>query len=592
MNFLPVSVALPHFKNDMTIARAQMAQSGAMPTHKGLDEGIVTEIQMCFIDYLISNKRDIEAEQAIEELIYDDERMQRLPELYAAWLWLARMALLIDSGNPSLSLGAAENALLVLSNHLGKKNEDFNAIVVALLYNLALAHHDMGDNSRAAKELTKAQQLLERLAKRNEARFSAMLLMAVEASTEVIKSKTKQMNVLAHYQSASELYMSELGQGDANATRIAMSNLVDTLGKEGDIMLEMGNSRNAVKYYTKALRYQKKLGEKMGMRELTLSIGLARALMRLINRRAAAEQLLRSLLPLAQRLDATAQIHDIQDLLNNKNKNVNIMTLLKSIFTIVIILLGSLSMQAQLIVGHRGSQWGVENTRAAFINGANAGAWGLECDIRVTADGTFVISHDDNYKRLGGPETKIADMSTEAVLSTRLTSKRHGITYAATPCSLGEFLDICNEYNVVPVVEVKVCTSIHSNTKAENEPVFDGIPALINMIDQKGCSDRVVIISFMPGVVDFIHRHYPDITVQVLAGDGDGTIDEWVDWCIEHKMDLDVVHTIVTKEAVDRMHAAGLKVNVWTVDRVEDFERVKAAGADFITTNARFPREL
>ena len=112
MNFLPVSVALPHFKNDMTIARAQMAQSGAMPTHKGLDEGIVTEIQMCFIDYLISNKRDIEAEQAIEELIYDDERMQRLPELYAAWLWLARMALLIDSGNPSLSLGAAENALL------------------------------------------------------------------------------------------------------------------------------------------------------------------------------------------------------------------------------------------------------------------------------------------------------------------------------------------------------------------------------------------------------------------------------------------------------------------------------------------------
>ena len=592
MNFLPVSVALPHFKNDMTIARAQMAQSGAMPTHKGLDEGIVTEIQMCFIDYLISNKRDIEAEQAIEELIYDDERMQRLPELYAAWLWLARMALLIDSGNPSLSLGAAENALLVLSNHLGKKNEDFNAIVVALLYNLALAHHDMGDNSRAAKELTKAQQLLERLAKRNEARFSAMLLMAVEASTEVIKSKTKQMNVLAHYQSASELYMSELGQGDANATRIAMSNLVDTLGKEGDIMLEMGNSRNAVKYYTKALRYQKKLGEKMGMRELTLSIGLARALMRLINRRAAAEQLLRSLLPLAQRLDATAQIHDIQDLLNNKNKNVNIMTLLKSIFTVVIILLGSLSMQAQLIVGHRGSQWGVENTRAAFINGANAGAWGLECDIRVTADGTFVISHDDNYKRLGGPETKIADMSTEAVLSTRLTSKRHGITYAATPCSLGEFLDICNEYNVVPVVEVKVCTSIHSNTKAENEPVFDGIPALINMIDQKGCSDRVVIISFMPGVVDFIHRHYPDITVQVLAGDGDGTIDEWVDWCIEHKMDLDVVHTIVTKEAVDRMHAAGLKVNVWTVDRVEDFERVKAAGADFITTNARSPREL
>ena len=592
MNSLPITTALPRLKNDMTIARAQMANTGTMPPTKGLDDSLVTEMKMCYIEFLIANKRDIEAEQVIEEFIYDDDCMQQLPDLYAAWLWLARMALLIDSGNPSLSLGAAENALLVLSTHTGKKTEDFNAIVAALLYNLALAHHDMGDNSRAAKELTKAQQLLERLTKRNDTRFSAMLLMAVEASTEVIKSKTKQMNVLAHYQSASELYMSELDSGDANATRTAMSNLVETLGKEGDIMLEMGNGRNAVKYYTKALRYQKKLGDKMGERDLKLSIGLAKALMRLINRRAAAEQLLRSLLPLAQRLDATAEVHEIQDLLNNKNKNVNIMTLLKSIFTAALIILGTFSMQAQLIVGHRGSQWGVENTRAAFINGAAAGAWGLECDIRVTADGTFVISHDDSYKRLGGPETKIADMTTEAVLSTRLTSKRHGITYAGTPCTLGEFLDICNEYNVVPVVEVKVCTNIHSNTKAENEPMFEGIPALINLIDQKGLSEKAVIISFMPGVVDFIHRHYPDVTVQVLAGEEDGTIDEWVDWCIDHTMDLDVVHSLVTKAAVDRMHKAGLKVNVWTVDKVEDFDRVKAAGVDFITTNARFPKEL
>lgn len=563
-----------------------------MPSTKGLDNSIITEMQMCYIEYLIANKRDLEAEQAIEEFIYDDDRMQQLPELYAAWLWLTRMALLIDSGNPSLSLGAAENALLVLSGHMGKKTEDFNAIVAALIYNLALAHHDMGDNSRAAKELTKAQQLLERLTKRNDARFSAMLLMAVEASTEVIKSKTKQMNVLAHYQTASELYMSELDSGDANETRTAMSNLVDTLGKEGDIMLEMGNSRNAVKYYTKALRYQKKLGDKMGERDLKLSIGLAKALMRLINRRAAAEQLLRSLLPLAQRLDATAEVHEIQDLLNNKNKNTNIMTLLKSIFTAALIIMGTLSMQAQLIVGHRGSQWGVENTRAAFINGANAGAWALECDIRVTADGTFVINHDSSLKRLKGPEKNVADMSTAAVLSSQLTQKRGGITYVGTPCTLAEFLDICNEYNVVPVVEVKVCTNIHSNTKAENEPVFDGIPALINLIDQKGLSEKVVIISFMPGVVDFIQRHYSDIKVQVLAGDQDGTIDEWVDWCIEHHMDLDVVHSIVTKAAVDRMHEAGLKVNTWTVDKVEDFERVKDAGVDYITTNIRFPKEL
>ena len=160
MNSLPVTVALPRFKNDMTIARAQMAVSGTMPSSKGLDEGLVTEIKISYIEFLIASNRDMEAEQIVEEFIYDDERMQGLPELYAAWLWLARMTLLIDGGNPSLSLGAAENTLLVLSQHSGKKTEDFNAIVASLLFNLALAHHDMGDNSRAAKELTKAQQIL------------------------------------------------------------------------------------------------------------------------------------------------------------------------------------------------------------------------------------------------------------------------------------------------------------------------------------------------------------------------------------------------------------------------------------------------
>ena len=44
MNFLPISVALPHFKNDMTIARAQMATGGVMPSTKGLDDSIITEM--------------------------------------------------------------------------------------------------------------------------------------------------------------------------------------------------------------------------------------------------------------------------------------------------------------------------------------------------------------------------------------------------------------------------------------------------------------------------------------------------------------------------------------------------------------------
>ena len=78
--------------------------------------------------------------------------------------------------------------------------------------------------------------------------------------------------------------------------------------------------------------------------------------------------------------------------------------------------------------------------------------------------------------------------------------------------------------------------------------------------------------------------------VQVLAGDGD--IEQWVDWCIARNIDLDVAHNILTQAAVDRLHRAGLKVNVWTVDDPTVFSRLQDWGVDFITTNAIFPKEL
>jgi len=96
-------------------------------------------------------------------------------------------------------------------------------------------------------------------------------------------------------------------------------------------MLDVGNSRNAVKYFTKALRYQKKLGGKPGKKELRLSIGLSKSLMRLVNRRASAEKLLQSLLPLARQLKAYDEVIVIENLLNQTGRNSSIMSLLKSL---------------------------------------------------------------------------------------------------------------------------------------------------------------------------------------------------------------------------------------------------------------------
>lgn len=331
MEHLLIETSFPQLRNDMTIAKAQIESTAQLPSGEGLSPDVVLDMTMTYVLFLMNDTRTAQASQVVDYLVYADDA-EEMPTLYLTWLWLVRMTLFIYEDHYALALGCAENALQRLATITTKRNEDFLALVASILYNLAHVHHSIGDNSRAAKELTHAQKLFERLVKKNELRFSAMLLYAVQASTDIIHSRSKQMNVLEHYQKVADLYSSQLEATDGNDTRQAMNMLIDTLKKEGDIMLEMGNARNAIKYYTKALRYQKKLNEALGLRELQLSIGLAKSLLRLNNRRQAAEQLLNSLLPLAHRLQASNEVIEIENLLAGKNRNFNIMNLLKGIF--------------------------------------------------------------------------------------------------------------------------------------------------------------------------------------------------------------------------------------------------------------------
>jgi glycerophosphoryl diester phosphodiesterase len=52
-----------------------------------------------------------------------------------------------------------------------------------------------------------------------------------------------------------------------------------------------------------------------------------------------------------------------------------------------------------------------------------------------------------------------------------------------------------------------------------------------------------------------------------------------------HHLDLDIKYTALTKERVDELHAAGIEVNVWTVDTLEDAQRMTEYGVDYITSN-------
>ena len=78
------------------------------------------------------------------------------------------------------------------------------------------------------------------------------------------------------------------------------------------------------------------------------------------------------------------------------------------IYLVMLISLFSIDSYAwkPIFAGHRGSYTGVQNTVEAYRNGVDKyGYSGLECDVRVTADGKYVICHDETTNSLGGSLT-------------------------------------------------------------------------------------------------------------------------------------------------------------------------------------------
>jgi len=225
-----------------------------------------------------------------------------------------------------------------------------------------------------------------------------------------------------------------------------------------------------------------------------------------------------------------------------------------------------------LAVAHRGLS-GIEreNTNAAFVAAGNRSYYGIETDIRRTADGRFVVCHDSTLKRVGGEEIPVESVSYELLKNVVLfdkdgTKDREDLR----PCTLENYISICKKYEKHCVLELK-----SDFTEEETAKYIDIIKALDYL-------DCVTFISFKYDNLLKIREIVPTQSVQFLFSKFDEEIFERVR---NDKMDVDVAHSELTEELIERFHNAGIVVNCWTVDDKERAEKLASWGVDFITTN-------
>ena len=223
---------------------------------------------------------------------------------------------------------------------------------------------------------------------------------------------------------------------------------------------------------------------------------------------------------------------------------------MKRFFTLLlsIIVVAQAYAWKPLMVGHRGSGLGVENTKEAFINGVEKlGYDGLECDVRVTSDRVYVISHDETTNRVGGSLT-VASATFAQLQAENYTQTRSGVTYTGKICTVEEYLDICNEKNVFPVLELKWTTGINNND-------MSNFPGLMDLVKKKGLESKVVFLTSMQNSLLYIRKNYPDAKCQFLCTELGETK---IDWCKENGLEPSISVGYFGQQLILKYHLNGM----------------------------------
>ena len=227
-------------------------------------------------------------------------------------------------------------------------------------------------------------------------------------------------------------------------------------------------------------------------------------------------------------------------------------------------------LQAPLVIGHRGSIYGIENTLPAVQAAADLNADYAEVDIQLTADGVPVAVHDSNLRRLGGRLVNVADLTLEELRAIPLTDLSNPGETGQAP-TLEELIQFClaDEGGMGLLIELKPAAG-------QGEALAQAILALVERYD---FGERAMFMSLDYPCLAVLHQAHPEWWVgycaYASAGDIDGTI-----W--QYDIDfLAVEENLVSNQLVTQAREWGLPVYVWTVydtDKMEQYLQMGVTG--------------
>jgi glycerophosphoryl diester phosphodiesterase len=221
---------------------------------------------------------------------------------------------------------------------------------------------------------------------------------------------------------------------------------------------------------------------------------------------------------------------------------------------------------------------------AAFDLGMAAGADGLELDVHLSSDGVVVVHHDETLDRTTNGAGRLAQRT-----ATELAAIDAGYRFEAQGCfafrgqgiGVPTLREVLRRYPGTPlIVEMKVDSAEMGQALAAEVREADAV-------------HRVCAAGFGARAVRAARAALPEMASSACAPEVRLALyRSWVRWPVRRVAyggyqvpEVSGGSRIVSPRFVRHAHAAGLRVQVWTVDERQEMDRLLSWGVDALISN-------
>lgn len=224
------------------------------------------------------------------------------------------------------------------------------------------------------------------------------------------------------------------------------------------------------------------------------------------------------------------------------------------------------------LIAHRGfSAVAPENSAAAFVEAGKAEFFAAECDIQLTKDKVWIINHDGDIKKMTNGKGEISQMTYDELMKFTVDGGYYAKNYPDQKLiTLDEYLEICDEYEIIPQIEIK---------KGNN----DCLDAILTSLDKyEGMREKAIIISFDGDILKGIRDIDSEIEIWYLTHE---ITDDVILLCLEENFGIGFNCKTYDEAMLIKAQNENIKLASWTVDSTKVYKELYDLGVRNFTTN-------